>query len=91
MNEPLVAGSWHPVTLHEEKNQEEMERALCAGFNSTLGVLTLLSVAGHKLPYPAIKTVPLFFGGSPHVPDVREASIRKPLVAVQKAYEKSPL
>ena len=50
--------------------------------------MKLLSVGGNTIPYPAIRKGPL--AGLP-VPDVRDASIRQPLAAVQKAYEKSPL
>ncbi|MCY4418657.1 MAG: hypothetical protein OXB93_02285 [Cytophagales bacterium] len=50
--------------------------------------MKLLSVGGGTIPYLAIRKVPL---GGLHVPDVREASIREPLAAAQKAYEKSPL
>ncbi|MCY4418942.1 MAG: N-6 DNA methylase [Cytophagales bacterium] len=88
MEEAVMAGNWHPAQVKQSQNQKEIERALCAWFNSTLGVLTLFSVGSHKIPYPALKTVPL--RGLP-VPDVRDASVRKPLAAVQKAYEKSPL
>ncbi|MCY4419210.1 MAG: hypothetical protein OXB93_05120, partial [Cytophagales bacterium] len=84
----VMADQWHPIQVKGTEHREEIERALCAWFNSTLGALGLLSVPSKTMQHFLISAERL---RGLHVPDVRDSSIREPLAAVQKAYEKSPL
>ena len=49
-NAPLLGSSWTPVTPRSVS--EDYEQALCAWWNSTPGVLTLLHARARKLTYP---------------------------------------
>ena len=49
-DEPLLGSSWTPVTTWN--SSVEVEKALCAWWNSTPGVLTLLHARARKLTYP---------------------------------------
>ena len=49
-NEPLLGSAWIPVKMWD--SSPELEKALCAWWNSTPGVLTLLHARSRKLTYP---------------------------------------
>ncbi len=49
-DEPLLGSSWTPVKTWNAST--EVEKALCAWWNSTPGVLTLLHARARKLTYP---------------------------------------
>ena len=49
-SEPLLGSAWTPVTIRNSTT--EAEKALCAWWNSTPGVLTLLHARARKLTYP---------------------------------------
>ncbi len=49
-DEPLLGSAWTSVTVRDSTS--EAEKALCAWWNSTPGVLTLLQARARKLTYP---------------------------------------
>ena len=70
-SEPLLGSAWTPVRT--QNSSAEIEKALCAWWNSTPGVLTLLHARARKLTYPRYALASL---RALLVPDPGDQSIR---------------
>ncbi len=79
-DEPALGSAWIPVSI--EADDTAVEKALCAWWNSTPGVLTLLGARSRKLTYPRFSLDAL---RALLVPDLRRVNIT-PLV---EAFERS--
>ena len=83
--EPLLGSAWIPVRL--KSPDSAFERALCAWWNSTPGILTLLNSRGKALDYPRFALASL---RSLLVPDPERVDIA-PLVEAFEATRSQPL
>lgn len=79
-SEPLLGSAWTPVRTQEL--DAEIEKALCAWWNSTPGVLTLLHARARKLTYPRYALASL---RALLVPDPGDQSIR----ALSRAFDQT--
>ncbi len=84
-DEPLLGSAWIPVRI--EGNDTAAEKALCAWWNSTPGVLTLLGARSRKLTYPRFSLDAL---RALLVPDPRRVNIT-PLVEAFDRSKDEPL
>ena len=79
-SEPLLGSAWTPVKIWDSK--PELEKALCAWWNSTPGVLTLLHARSRKLTYPRYALASL---RSLLIPDLSDKAIQ----ALADAFDKT--